>query len=113
MSGFKSWVWVRTAPSATVLVPNQRELRRLGQGGSFADEVREQVFATWSQDRLGVELHAFNVEFTVPKSHDQPVVGLGRHLQARRKRRAIDDQRVIPGGDERIRKIRENALAAV
>ena len=45
------------------------------------EEVAQQVVARVGEDRLGVELHAFDRELAVAQPHHQAVVGLGRDLE--------------------------------
>ena len=60
-----------------------------------------------------MELHALDRELPVAQSHDRAVVGLGRDLELGGNRRAVDDERVVAGGLERVGQVREHAAAVV
>ena len=51
--------------------------------------------AVLGQDRLGVELHALDVEVLVAHAHDFAVVGPGGDFEAGRQGRALDRQRMV------------------
>src|SRR3546814_14373030 len=52
-------------------------------GGGPIQEALGEVVAGGGEDRLGVELHALDVELAVAQAHDGAVVGLGGDLEAR------------------------------
>ena len=60
-----------------------------------------------------MELHAFNIELPMTKTHDQTVLGLRGDLKTIGNAVALHDKRVIARGFERIGKAREHALAFV
>ena len=47
------------------------------------------------RDALGMELHAVDRQVAVGDPHDEPVIGLGRHLEVARAGVAGDDERVV------------------
>ena len=53
------------------------------------------------EDRFGVKLHAFDVEFAVPHAHDDAVGCFGGYLKAVGHGGPVDDERVVAGGFER------------
>src|SRR4029077_870468 len=63
-----------------------------------SEEVFEEAEAGAGEDRLGMELDAFDAEFAVAKSHDCAVGGFGGNFQRARERFALDDQRMIARG---------------
>ena len=67
------------------------------------------------QNRFWMELHAFYVMLAMAQSHNRVDLtiffGPRGDFQAVRQAFCIDDERVIPGGEERIIQIRENALS--
>ena len=93
-----------------------RALDRLGDGdllhasGSL-DEILQQLVPVLGEQRLRMELHAFDREAAVAQAHDLAILGLGADLEAGGQRRALDDQRVIAGGDELIFDAGENPRA--
>ena len=58
-----------------------------------------------------MELHSLGGVLPVPQSHDDAIVGLGRHLQTVGQGRSLDDERVVPRGRQWIGKTAEEALA--
>ena len=73
----------------------------------------QQVVAVLGQDRLGVELHALDVELAVAQAHDHAVVGAGGDLEHVGDRVGVDDERVVAGGLERVGEPGEHAGALV
>jgi hypothetical protein len=57
-----------------------------------SQEIREQLVALLSQDRLGVELDALDSELAVAHAHDLAVIALCGDLEAGRNARALDHQ---------------------
>lgn len=49
-----------------------------------------------------MELDPLDRQLTVPEPHDQSIGGLSCHLECRRQRGAVDDQRVVAGHFERV-----------
>ena len=62
----------------------------------------EQVVAADREDRLGMELHALDIELRVTESHHHPVVALCGDLELVRERLAVDDEGVVAGRHERL-----------
>ena len=60
-----------------------------------------------------MELHAFDVQFSVAEPHDRAVVRFGGNLQAARQRLPFDDQRVITRGLKFLRQAAKNRFAVV
>ena len=56
-----------------------------------------------------MELHALDVELAMAQPHDRAVVGLGGDLEHVGHRGAVDDERVVAGGLERIGQAGEHA----
>src|SRR5205823_9382565 len=59
------------------------------------------------------ELHAPDGKFLVPDAHDLALLGLGGDFQKIRQGIALDDQRMVAGGGERIRHAFEQFLTVV
>src|SRR3954467_5399788 len=89
-----------TSRSSRVLAIRRRD-RQLSRWRAASQEVGKQIVAGRSEDRFRVELHAFNRKRAMSESHDQ-LVGFGSDYKIVRKRRALDGQRVISRGLERI-----------
>jgi len=67
------------------------------------EEVREQLLALDGENRLRVELHRFDGEASVAQPHDFAViVGPCRDDEIVGHGFALDDERVIAGGDEAL-----------
>src|SRR6266536_6210832 len=64
------------------------------------EPVAEQRLAAVGQDRLGVELHALDVEPAVAQPHDLPLVGPGGDRERRGQGLALDHERVVAAGGE-------------
>src|SRR5215472_11828066 len=60
-----------------------------------------------------MELHAFHCRFAMPHSHDLTIVALRGDLEARGQARALNDERVVASGRERILESAEYARAVV
>ena len=60
-----------------------------------------------------MELDALDVVGPVPEPHDLTLLGPGRDLQDRRERLALDDERVVTAGRERVGEPGEDPLAVV
>src|SRR5687768_13646618 len=68
----------------------------------LAQKVGEQLVAVLGQDRLGVKLNALDRQRLMAHTHDLAVLGPGGHLQAIGHALALDDERVIARGLDRI-----------
>jgi len=77
------------------------------------EEVFQDLAAILRQDALRMKLHAANGIILVADSHDFPLTGLSRDLQAIRHSLAFDHQGMIPGGGERVGHVFEQALPVV
>src|SRR5262249_43823773 len=75
--------------------------------------VREQPLALEREHALRMELHALDVELAMAKPHDLAFRGPRAHLEARRERRALDEQRVIACRLERRGEAFEDAASVV
>ena len=60
------------------------------------EEVAQEVVPAGREDRLGMELHAFDRKVAMAQPHHQPVFRLGGDLEHRRYRIARHDERVVP-----------------
>src|SRR5207302_1147929 len=65
--------------------------------------VRQQQVTAFGEHRLGVELHALDREVAMTQTHDDTAGAPRGHVEYGRQRGAVDGERVIAGGDERIR----------
>src|SRR5690606_11558727 len=92
----------------------RRRSGRLGDArhGAFEKSAKHGV-AVLGRDRLGVELHAFDVEVAVPDAHDLAVVGPGGELQAVGQGCALDRERMVTNHLEGGRQVGEDARALV
>ena len=99
-----------TAPSDAYLNGAERAFRYARR---LAEEVAQEVVARLGEDRLGVELDAFDRELAVAEPHHEAVLALGRDLEPLGHRVAVDDQRVVPRRGERARHAGEHAAAVV
>src|SRR5437868_1325642 len=66
--------------------------------------------AILGEDAFGMELHTPDWKFFVPNAHDLAFIGFRRDFQAVRNRIALNDERMISGGGERIRHFAEKVL---
>ena len=104
----------RRQPAGRVALPRRGAGPRAAGGCdrlslSARKKVAQQVVARVGEDRLGMELHAFDGELAVPEPHHQAVLGLGRQLEHVGNRITLHDERVVARRGERIRDAREHA----
>ena len=90
--------------------PPDRERRGRSELG---EEVADDGVTAGGEDRLGVELHPFDVVIAVAQTHHETVVGLGGDLEAVGHRVPLDDERVVARRLERVGQAGEHADAAV
>src|ERR1039458_407991 len=64
-----------------------------------------------SQDRLRMKLHGFHRQLAVAQAHDDAVIRLGSHFQARRETPPPGDQRMIAPHLKTLRQSLEHARA--
>jgi len=76
-------------------------------------KVGEQAHAVLGEERLGVELDAFDRGRPVPHAHDLAVVRARAHLERRREARRLDRERVVARRDERRGQAGEHAPLVV
>src|SRR5688500_12972885 len=62
---------------------------------------------------FGVELHSVHRPFSVPYSHDDPLVRLGSDFEVPRQALPLDDKRMIARRLEVVRDIGEDAITLV
>ena len=77
------------------------------------EEILEELFAAGGEDGLGVELDAFEFCAAVADAHDDAVVGFGSDGEFARKGFALDDERVVASGGERVGEFAEDAFCVV
>ena len=70
---------------------------------SNTQKIFEEFETGAGQDRLRMELHAFDAKFAVTQTHDCAVGGFGGNFQRSRQRLSLDDQRVIARGRKILR----------
>ena len=78
-------------------------------GAAPARKLRRRSWPRDGEDRLGVELHALDRQLAVAQAHDRAVGGLGGDLEHVGQAVAVDDQRVVAGGLERVGQAGEHA----
>src|SRR5579883_3266785 len=65
------------------------------EGAGEIEKIAQHDAAMLGENALRVELHAVNRRRAMRETHDQAVLGLGGDFEFRRRRFAVDDQRVI------------------
>src|SRR3989304_4632678 len=76
-------------------------------------KVFQQLLPLFGENRLGMELHAFDGKLLVAHGHDDPRGGASRHVQVRGQPLRVDDQRVVAHGGEGIFEPAKNSLPVV
>jgi len=87
--------------------------QRCAEGWLERQKVLEELFAAGGEDGFGVELDAFEFGATVADAHDDAVVGFGGDGEFARQRFAVDDERVVARGGERVGEFTEDAFCVV
>src|SRR5580658_9799526 len=80
---------------------------------SDVQKILEELETGRRQYGLRVELYTFHPQLSVTQAHNRAVIGFGRDFQGARQRFALDDQRMIARGDERLRQVVKYGLAIV
>src|SRR5262245_20489492 len=109
---------LRARPSAALAISGLKsDMNGLGSvlhgGAGDPQKVLQNLVALLRRDALGMELHAMDRQRAMLHRHDHPVVGFRGDVQTVRQRRAVDDQRMVAGGLEGLRRSLEDALAGV
>jgi hypothetical protein len=78
-----------------------------------SQEIFEEAEAGAGEDRLGVELDAFDAQLAVAKAHDGTVCGFGGNFERTRERFALDNQRVIARSLKILGEAAKDGLAIV
>ena len=73
----------------------------------------EELFARGREHRFGVELNAFDFVAAMTETHDDAVTGFGGDGQLTRERFALDDERVVTRGGERLGQFAEDIFTVV
>src|SRR5450759_243608 len=81
----------RSSPLSTLSIGS----RSIAVASVHLEKVREHRSAAGSQYRFRVELHALNAQGLVAESHDKPIRGPARHLQAAGNAVGSDHERVV------------------
>jgi len=81
--------------------------------GHAVEEPVEQAVALLAEHRLGMELQPHHGVLRVPDRHDRAVLRRGCHPQRSGQSLSRDDQRVVPGGAERVRNAGEDPATVV
>ncbi len=68
-------------------------------GSVEREEVLQNLHATLGGDGLGVELDTEDRELFMPETHNFALGGLGRDFEAVREAVALDQQRMVAGGE--------------
>src|SRR3990170_2145566 len=79
----------------------------------IVEKVFQQLLPLFGENRLGMELHAFDGKLLVAHGHDDTIGGASRHVQVRGQPLRVDDQRVVAHGGEGIFEPAENSLPVV
>jgi hypothetical protein len=80
---------------------------------SQREEILEELLTGGREDGFRVKLDAFEFVAAVAEAHDDAVVSFGGDGEFARERFALDDERMVARGSERLRQLAENILAVV